>query len=156
MRLESSIKQPILHPNYYGNTKKTRTDKHIHSWTHIRTHTLLPLNAHKRSKLINPLAAAVSKFSTREIKIYHNYDMLYQICSILNLIFWTKFQYIWYNIERCHKFYLIRRKSFDDVLLKLLFALFYPTWNENFVIRANSNFQSWFFWSWKYVHTVRN
>lgn len=77
MRLESSIKQPILHLNYYGNTKETRTDKHIHSWTHIHifTHTLLPLKAHKRSKLINPLAAAVPKFSTNKIKMHHTIMM---------------------------------------------------------------------------------
>lgn len=44
MRLESSIKQPILHPNYYGNTKETRTEKHTHE--HIFSHTRIYTHAH--------------------------------------------------------------------------------------------------------------
>lgn len=59
-------------------TKHVQINIYTHeTYTHIFTHTLLPLNAHK-SKLINPLAAAVPKFSTNKIKMHHNYDILYK------------------------------------------------------------------------------
>lgn len=86
MRLESSIKQPILHPNYYGNTKETHTGKHVHSWTHIHTQTYTFISKRaKKCKLINSLAAAkfqsILKFSINKIKMHYNYDMLYKFIT---------------------------------------------------------------------------
>jgi hypothetical protein len=74
VRLESSIKQPILHTNYYGNTKETRTDN-IYTYEYTFTYTLLFLNAHKRSKLISSLVVVVPKFPINKIKMYYDYDI---------------------------------------------------------------------------------
>jgi len=65
MRLESSIKQPILHPNYYNKTKKKKyiyINIYTHEYIFTHTYTFTSKNAHKRSELINSLAAAVFKF----------------------------------------------------------------------------------------------
>lgn len=59
MRLESSIKQPILHINYYSKTNETRTDN-IYTYEHLFTRT--HFYADKKSKLINFSAARKTAF----------------------------------------------------------------------------------------------
>lgn len=76
MQLESSIKQPILHINYYSKTNETPTDN-IYTYEHLFTHTHTHFYADKKSKLINFLAALKLLFISSDLEMHYNYATYY-------------------------------------------------------------------------------